>query len=171
MNKTVQLLVYSIDDRRYALYMDVVTKVVRAVEVTPLPEVPAVIMGAVNVRGQLIPVIDMRVRLGLPAREIEPSDSFIIARTSRRSVVLAVDAVAGVVEYPREKMVAAEEVIPGKDTSSRPRGGILKLDDGMLLIHDLDRFLSLEDAARFDAALKSGGPPGRRISDEADIKS
>lgn len=170
MNKTVRLLTYLIDEQRHALYLDAVIRVVRAVEVTPLPEVPDVIMGAVNVRGRIIPVIDMRRLLGLPQRELDPSDNFVIARTSRRTVALVVDEISGVVEYPEDKIVDAGEVIPGPDAGTRPVGGVLKLEDGMLLINDLDRFLSLEDEARFDTALKSAGPSARPISDEADIQ-
>jgi purine-binding chemotaxis protein CheW len=152
MNKTVRLLSYFIEDRLYGLYLETVAGVVRAAEVTPLPEVPSVIIGAVNVRGEIMPVIDMRRRLGLPTREMELSDHFIIARSSRRSVVLVVDAVSGVLEYPEEKISEAEAVVPG---GAGVLKGFLMLEDGMLLIQDLELFLSLEEEARLEAAMKS----------------
>jgi purine-binding chemotaxis protein CheW len=89
MGSPVLAVVFTLDERRYALYLPAVERVVPAVEVTPLPNAPEVVLGVINVQGRIIPVINVRKRFGLRERDIEPNDRFILARTSRHVVALA----------------------------------------------------------------------------------
>lgn len=149
MEESNQLVVFALDDQRYALRLSVVDRVVPMVRVTPLPKAPDIVIGVVNVQGRVIPVIDMRRRFRLPEREATLTDRLIVAHTARRPVALAADAVAGVLEYPGQDIVAAQGVLPGVEHVE----GIAKLKDGLILIHDLDRFLSLEEEQSLDRAL------------------
>ena len=144
-----QLVVFALDDRRYALRLSTVDRVIHRVDLTPLPRAPDVVLGVINVQGKIIPVIDMRRRFRLPQREAALTDRLIVAHTARRPVALAADAVAGVLEYPGPDIVAAQGVLPGVEQVE----GIAKLKDGLILIHDLDRFLSLEEEQSLDRAL------------------
>ena len=85
------LVVWSLDSQRYALPFAVVERVVRVVALTPLPDAPEIIRGIVNVKGMPIPVIDARVRFGLPKRAIRLSDQLVIADTRNRRVAILVD--------------------------------------------------------------------------------
>ena len=143
------LVVLTLDEQRYALPLSAVERVVRIVEVTPLPDAPDIIAGVVNVKGRIIPVADIRKRFRLPAREISLSDQLIVARTSRRPVALVVDAVIGIVEYREQEVTAAEDILP----HIRYVEGVVQLKDGMTLIHDLDRFLSLEEEQSLEKAM------------------
>ncbi|MEJ0000255.1 MAG: chemotaxis protein CheW [Verrucomicrobiota bacterium] len=91
-----QLVVFELDGQRYALRLDVVERVLRTAEIRPLPGAPEVVLGLVNLEGQVIPVFDPRRRFGLPPREVQLSDVLIIARTRRLTVALAADATGGV---------------------------------------------------------------------------
>lgn len=144
-------VVFTLDDRVYALRLAAVERVARMVAVTPLPKAPEIVMGVVNVRGRILAVFDIRRRFHLPAREIAVSDLLVIARTSRRAAALVADAVAGVREYPEEAVVEAKSVLPGLEYVE----GVVKLPDGLVLIHDLDRFLSLDEGESLDRALAS----------------
>src|SRR6185295_4330094 len=137
----MMLVAFSLDDHAYALHLRAVERVVHVVEVTRLPDAPGIVAGIVNVHGQVIPVVDIRKRFLLPEREPELSDQLIIACTSRRAVALIADSVSGVVECDQADVIAAEAILPGMEYIK----GIAKLKDGMLLIHDLDSFLSLEE--------------------------
>ena len=141
MKRTNQYVVFRLDDQRLALRLSGVDRVVQAVAVTPLPEAPDTVPGVVNVEGRIMPVVDIRKRLGLLGRELDPDHQFIIARTSRRTVALWVDGVEDVIEPNEEAVVPAEEIVPGMGYIE----GVVKLPDGMILIHDLDRFLSIEE--------------------------
>jgi len=88
-------VLFVVDEQKYALPMWEVERIVRAVEVTPLPEAPSQVRGVVNVQGHVLPVIDLRLRFGRPARELRLEDHFIIARTEGFSVILPVDAAIG----------------------------------------------------------------------------
>lgn len=143
MNGSPPLLVFTLDAQRYALRLEAVERVVSAAEITPLPGAPEVVLGLINLRGRVVPVIQLRRRFSLPDRDIRLSDSFIVASTSRLSFALVADAVHGLVECPPEAVVPAEEILPRMD----PIEGVMVLPDGMVLISDLDRALSLEEEA------------------------
>lgn len=145
-----QLVVFTMDEQRYALQLAAVERVVRMVEVTPLPQAPQIVLGVINAQGRIIPVVDIRRRFRLPARDIRLSDHLLIARTARRPVALALDAVTGIVEGSAQAVITAEEILPGLEYVE----GVIKLEDGLILIHDLDTLLSLEEEQTLAAALQ-----------------
>lgn len=146
-----QLVVWVLDMQRYALPFSMIERVVRAVAVTPLPDAPDIVCGIVNVQGEVVPVVDMRRRLHLAVRDVALTDQLVLARTARRAVAFFADAVSAVAAYPDDSVVQAEIIMPGKGCIA----GIARLPDGMILIHDLDRFLSLEEADVLDEALSN----------------
>lgn len=150
MNSSTELVVFTLAEQRYALRLGSVERVVRAVEITPLPQAPEIVLGVINMQGRVVPVVNVRKRFGLAEREIELSDQFIIARTSRRAVALVVDAVNDVVSCAEAQQVAAEKILPGLEHIE----GVLKLPGGMILLHDPDRFLSLDEEQALEAAMK-----------------
>jgi purine-binding chemotaxis protein CheW len=150
MNKSIPLVVFTIDEQRYALHLDAVKRIVRAVEVTPLPKAPQIVLGVINVQGQVIPVMNLRSRFSLPGRGMGLSDQLIISHTSRRPVALVVDAVSDVVECPGQLITASKKILPDTEYVE----GVLKLEDGLILIHDLNTFLSLEEEERLNDAMK-----------------
>lgn len=146
-----RLVVFTLDGCRYGLHLAAVERVVRIVDITPLPKAPAIVSGIVNVQGRVIPVVDVRSRFRLPEREPTLSDQLVIARTSRRPVALVADRVTDVVDVPDQDVAAAETILPGMQYVE----GVLKLADGMILIHDLGSFLSLEEAVSLDNAMEN----------------
>ncbi len=150
MKDPLSLVVFALDQARYALSVSAVERVVRAVEITPLPQTPDSVLGIVNVQGRIIPVMNVRRRFRLPERPVNLNDQLILARTSRRSVALLVDRVVGVVERASEQLVAPEQILPAVDYVA----GVVKLPEGMVLIHDLDTFLSLGEERALDQAVQ-----------------
>jgi Chemotaxis signal transduction protein len=149
MNTAHTLIAFTLDDQRYALHLSAVEKVVHAVEITSLPKAPDIVVGVINVQGRIIAVVDIRKRFGLPQREIVLSDQLIIARASKRPVAMIVNAVQGVIEYSEEMLIPANEIVHGIQYID----GIVKLRDGMVLIHDLEKFLSLKEKRSLDRAM------------------
>jgi purine-binding chemotaxis protein CheW len=146
-----RVAVFTLGDQRYALPLSTVERVVRVVEVTPLPQAPDIVLGVVNVQGRVIPVVNPRRRFRLPERDIALTDQLVIAHTTRRPVALVVDAVTGVLEYSGREAVGARDIVPGMEYVE----GVVKLADGLVLIHDLDRFLSLDEVTALDRAIES----------------
>lgn len=146
----IQLVVFTLDEQLYALQLAAIERVVRAVAVTPVPKAPVIVLGLIDVRGRMLPVVSLRHRFGLPDREIDLSDQFIIAHTATRPVVIVVDAVVEVVEIAEQQMVAREEIFPGLAYVR----GVAKLGDSLVFIHDLDAVLTYDEEQTLDALLK-----------------
>lgn len=149
MGKADQFLVFVLGDQRCALYLPAVDSVVRVVEITPLPKAPDIILGVVNVHGEVIPVVSVRKRFGLPQRDIALTDQLVIAHTARRPVALLVDAVSGIVECSGRELVTAQDILPELEYVQ----GAAKLKDGLILIYDLEQFLSLAEEKSLDQAM------------------
>jgi purine-binding chemotaxis protein CheW len=149
MHPATRLVVFELEDGRYGLPLDVVEKVARIVEITPLPKAPDIVVGVVNVQGRVIAVANVRKRFGLSEREPRLSDQLIVARTPRRPVALVVDTVSAIAEYAEGQAAAAQAIVPGTDYIA----GVVKLADGMVLIQDLGRLLSLDEERELDDAM------------------
>lgn len=142
------LVVFTLDGQSYALYLSAVERIYRAAEISLLPKAPEIVLGVVNVKGRIVPVINVRRRFRLPERDLRLSDQIVIARTSRRTVALLVDAVSGVMELSGKEIVSPEDIVP----HTQYVAGIVKLEDGLVLIHDLDKFLSLDEEKALDVS-------------------
>ncbi|MDO9585177.1 MAG: chemotaxis protein CheW, partial [Syntrophales bacterium] len=139
MKGDIDLVIFTLDENRFALQLAAVERVVRVVEITPLPKAPDIVIGIIDVQGGIIPVIDVRKRFRFPKRETQLNDQLIIARTAKRTVALLADDVTGVMACPGGRIVEAGKVVSGMAFVE----GIAKIDEGMILIHNLDTFLSL----------------------------
>jgi len=148
LGKTAQWVVFGLDTGRYAISLAAVDRIVRAVHVTPLPLAPGIVLGAINVAGCVLPVLDIRRRFGLPERNINLTDHFLIARTAQRRVVLVIDAAQGVLEHPSTDMMDVESMAPGLAHIR----GVMTLEDGLVLIHNLEQFLSADESHALDEA-------------------
>ena len=146
---TDYLVVLTLDTHPYALRLSAVERVIPMVEITPIPRAPDIVLGIINVQGQIIPVVNLRKRFRLPEHPPCLSDRLVIAHTTRRLVALAVDTVLGVVEYTAADITAAETILPGLAYIE----GVMQLADGMVLIHDLDTCLSLLEERALDEAI------------------
>ena len=143
------LVVFQIGEQEFAVRVTAIERVVRAVEVAPLPEAPRGVRGVINLQGRVVPVFDLWARFGQPAREVRASDYLMIAHTHWRTVALLVDAVSGVVPRCEAEITPAAEILPDIECVS----GVMKLDGGLVLVHDIERFLSIEDHAALQLAL------------------
>ena len=153
-------VVFTLDERFYGLRLSAVVRVVRAVEITPLPQAPLIVIGVINLGGRIIPVVNIRRRFHLPERELELSDQFIVVMTRKgnahedggRLLALAVDAVVGVRDLSAQAMTTSETILPGLEHLE----GVAKTNEGLVLIHDLNTFLSLEEERALGALLSEG---------------
>lgn len=148
-NTAGQYVVFTLDSQRYALHLASVERTVRAVEIIPLPKAPDIVIGVINVQGQIVPVLNIRKRFGLPEREIELNGQIILARTARRSIAFVTDSVNGIIERSAEEVISSEKVIPGLEYVE----GVIKLKDGLILVNDIDSFFMLEEEKDLDKAI------------------
>ena len=144
-----QLVAFTLGEQQYALPLATVRRVVRMMEVTPLPKAPEVVLGVIDLQGNIIPVMSMRKRFGVVEPEPSLSDQLIVADAGARSVALVVNSVTGVVERTAEEITQTERIVPGAHYVE----GITRLEGGILFIHDLDRFLSKKEERQLDGLL------------------
>jgi purine-binding chemotaxis protein CheW len=141
-----QLVAFILGEQQYALPLTAVQRVVRMVEVTPLPKAPEIVLGVIDFQGTIIPVMSMRKRFGLSEPETNLSDQLIVADTARRCVALVVNSVTGVLERKAEAVTETEKIIPDAQYVE----SITRLEDGILFIHNLEHFLSKKEEQQLD---------------------
>lgn len=127
-------------------------RIVRAATITPLPRAPDIILGILDIQGEIIPVVNVRKRFRQPERELRPADQFIIARARSLTVALVVDAAHSVVEVQDRDLIATDDILAGMEYVA----GVTRTKGGLVLIHDLDTFLSLGEEKVLLAALEQG---------------
>jgi len=150
MNTSDAYVVFTIDDRKFGLGLSCIERILRIVEITPLPGAPEIVTGVINIQGQVVPVYNIRRRFSLPERETSLNDQLIVANASKRKVAIVADRVSGMVECPRQEIVSAADVLPGMDYVE----GIIKQADGLIIIHDLDKFLSPAEKKNLTMVIK-----------------
>lgn len=150
-------VVFAVGDLRLAVEVDNVVRVVQAVEITPLRGVAGVMDGAVagtvSLRGTDVAVIDMRRRLGLPPRELQLEDRFVLVQRGVWQWFLVGDAVIGLVELP----AAALRRRDGDPVDCRSAD--VRLEDGVVSVLDVGRLLGVEEAQRVRRAMAQRSVP------------
>lgn len=142
-------LTFGIDRTRYAIPARSVVEVVRAVAVDPLPGSPPIVTGIIDFRGSTLPVFDVARRFHHDRRAVRAAHRLIIADAGRRRVVLHVDSVEELVDIAGERIDAA----PTRIADGVPIAGIARTDDGLVVIQDLEGFLTQGESEQLDAAL------------------
>jgi purine-binding chemotaxis protein CheW len=140
MSMSYQLLVFSLDGKRYAIHLQAVERGVPAVEITPLPEGPDIVTGVINVHGRVIPVLNIRRKFRLHERDMDLNDNIVIVKGSKWTVAFAVDSVEGVIERRQEEIIPAETILPDMEYTE----GVVKINDDIVFLHDIDKALSFE---------------------------
>jgi len=136
-----------------ALPLSSVREVQRAVEITALPGAPRVIEGVVDLRGTIVPVVNVRDRLGLPAAAVRASDFLIFVWTGARLVAVRADTVHGIEHVDAEDFAAADLLTRG----STEVAGVVRAPSGLVLVHDAESLLRQGEAEAVDRALAELG--------------
>jgi len=135
-------LVFTLEDQPYALGLEAVERVVRAVELTSVPEAPEILVGLINIRGKIVPVLDIRRRFHLPPRDMEIKDRIIVSRTSSRTIAVIADTIEGVAEFAQEEIHEARKILPDMEGYVE---GVGKLNDDTVLIYDINKLFSINE--------------------------
>jgi purine-binding chemotaxis protein CheW len=140
MSEPRQLCTFLVDNRLFGVDVTLVQEVIRFQEMTRVPLAPPVIRGLINLRGQIVTALDMRARLGLPARNDDARPMNLVVRTDEGAVSLLVDEIGDVVEVDESCQERVPETLTGG-----ARGlisGVCKLKDRLLLVLDTERAIA-----------------------------
>lgn len=145
----LEALVFELAAERFALPAADVVEVLRAVAIRALPLAPAICEGIFDLRGELVPVLDLRARFRLPPRALDPSEHLIVAHAGGRKVAVRAD---------RALALQRLEAVAPERAGNLPRdvghvAGVASTDEGLVLIHDLEAFLDEAEALELEFAL------------------
>ncbi len=137
-----QFLTFWVGEEAYGIEIRHVTEIISILKITPVPQMPSYIMGIINLRGRIIPVMDMRLKFKMEQIPYNERSCIIVVDMDKISIGLIVDSVAEVLS------IAEDDIVPPPEfskTGNRYMQGIGKVSDGVRLILDCDRLLSEED--------------------------
>ena len=134
-------LLFNIDDTKYGVSLEYVLEIINVQTITQVPGVAHYIKGIINLRGKIIPIIDVRLKLGLPEREYDDKPCIIVLNVNEVQVGVIVDRVSEVVNAENSQLSVPSEV---GEATSRYLSSILELEDKIVLIIDCEKFFSSE---------------------------
>jgi purine-binding chemotaxis protein CheW len=145
-----QLVVFELGDERYGLDIDSVYEIIRHQPVTAVPQAPSFVEGVINLRGRIIPVVDLRRRFGMLPGTLTKASRIVVCEAAGTRVGLVVDGVSEVLMVSNEAVEPTPEVASGYDTSYLR--GIAKLGERLVILLDLAGLFGEADAAALAAA-------------------
>lgn len=138
-DELLQLVSFTIGDEEFGVDILKVQEINRMVEVTRIPNSPPYIEGVINLRGKVIPIVDLRTRFSIPKKEWEKSTRIIVIELEGKIVGFIVDAVREVLRIPQSITEPPPHMIAGIDAEYITAIG--KLKDRMILLLDLECIL------------------------------
>ena len=139
----IQCVTFRLENETYGINVMQVQEVLRVTEIAPVPGAPDYVLGIINLRGNVVTVIDTRRRLVLPSREPDDATRIVIIETGKHVVGIMVDAVAEVVDLDTSEIDTAPSV--GNEDSARYIQGVANVDDNLLILVDLNKLLTDEE--------------------------
>lgn len=139
----LQLVTFSIGGEEFGVEILTVQEIIRMLEITRVPKAPDFVEGVINLRGKVIPIIDLRKRFGLESKSYDKNTRIVVIEINKMIVGFVVDSVSEVLRIPEDTVEPPPPVVAGLD--SEYISGVGKLEDRLLILLDLDRLLSREE--------------------------
>jgi purine-binding chemotaxis protein CheW len=139
-DQEIQWVTFRLDKEVYGIEVMQVQEVLRVTEITPVPGAPDYILGIINLRGNVVTVLDTRKRFGLPPKEIEDPSRIVIIESADQVVGMLVDSVAEVVYLRYSEIESSPNV--GNEESSRFIQGVHSRNDSLLILVDVNKLLT-----------------------------
>lgn len=143
---------FRLDREKYCVNVMQVQEVLRITEIAPVPGAPSYVLGIINLRGNVVTVVDTRRKFGLTPIAHDDSSRVVIIEVSGNIIGMLVDSVADVVDLSKAEIETAPNV--GTDESSKYIQGVASRENELLIVVDLNKFLSDEEWGDVSAAGK-----------------
>lgn len=141
-----QVVIFRLAEGSYAIEIAAVREIIRPQPVTVVPQAPPFVVGVINLRSAVVPVLDLRQRCGLPAAEQTRDSRVVVVQVNEQNVGLQVDAVSEVITLPPDVVEPAAAVVRGAGAEQLLRG-VAKLDDCLVMLLDLERAIDTRSLA------------------------
>lgn len=140
----LQWVTFQLDKETYGINVLQVREVLRVSDITPVPGAPGYVLGIINLRGNVVTVLDTRKRFDLPAKDCDEASRIVIIEAAGQVVGILVDSVAEVV-YLRSSEIESAPTLTGGEGSARYIYGVHSHDNELLILVDLNKLLTEEE--------------------------
>ncbi len=144
-DEAIQWVTFRLGEETYGINVMQVQEVLRVSEIAPVPGAPDYVIGIINLRGNVVTVIDTRARFGLPPKEPDDLSRIVIIESNDQVIGILVDSVAEVVELRSNEIEVAPNM--GNEESARYIQGVSSRDGELLILVDLNKLLTEEEMA------------------------
>ena len=149
-----QLVVFDLANESYAVDIGAVHEIIRMQHITEVPRAPHFVEGVINLRGKVIPVIDLRRRFGLAGGEHGRASRIVVVDVGEHTIGIVVDGVSEVLRIPKSTIEPPSPVVTTVDSGYLR--GIAKLEDRLIILLELDKVLTAVDQHAVDGVLGDG---------------
>jgi purine-binding chemotaxis protein CheW len=146
--KVVQWVTFCLGDETYGIMVMQVQEVLRIPDIAPVPGSADYVVGIINLRGNVVTVVDSRHRFGLPPKELDDASRIVVTEVGNQIIGILVDNVAEVVELKSSDIESAPNV--GNDESAKYIQGVSSRNGKLLILVDLNKFLDIEELAEVE---------------------
>ena len=140
----LQLVVFNIGPEEFGVEIMNVQEIIRMTNITKIPQASGYVKGIINLRGRIIVVIDLNVKMGMEGKEQDENTRIIVADIGETVMGFIVDSVSEVIRLPESSVEPAPAVIANKIGTEYVRG-VGKMEDRLLILLDLDKILSANE--------------------------
>lgn len=140
-----QCVTFKLDNETYGINVMLVQEVLRITDIAPVPGAPGYVVGIINLRGNVVTVIDTRMRFGLPPKEMDDATRIVIIEAEKQTVGIIVDSVSEVVDIYSNEIESAPNV--GNDETARYIEGVVSRGEDLLILVDLNKLLTEDEWA------------------------
>ncbi len=147
-DETLQWVTFRLGDEKYGINVMQVQEVLRITEIASVPGAPSYVLGIINLRGNVVTVIDTRNRFGLVSKESDDASRIVIIETDQHIIGILVDSVDEVVEMRVSEIENAPNV--GNEENLKYIQGVTSRENELLILVDLNKFLSDEEKQEMD---------------------
>ncbi len=146
LSELLQLVSFELNGEEFGIDILLVQEIIRMIQITKVPNSPEFIEGVVNLRGRVIPVVDLRCKLGMPRKEHDNSTRIVVVDILGRTTGFIVDAVNEVLRIPASITEAPPTLVSGGINSEFIKS-VGKLEDRLLILIDLEKILTHSEKA------------------------
>ena len=139
----LQLVSFVIENEEFGIDILRVQEIIRPVAITRVPNAPTFVEGVINLRGRIVPIVDLRKRFGLPERAHDKNTRIVVVELDEKVVGFVMDAVKEVIRVDRSVIEPPPDLTTGIDTSYIK--GVAKLEDRLLILLELDEVLNEDE--------------------------
>ncbi|MHC1711969.1 MAG: chemotaxis protein CheW [Solidesulfovibrio sp.] len=149
--RLLQLVTFTISSEEFGLDILKVQEIIRTMDITKVPRAPDFVEGVINLRGKVIPIIDLRKRFGMDSKPHDSQTRIIVVEINAMVVGFVVDSVSEVLRIKSNTVEPPPPIVSGID--SEYISGVGKLENRLLILIDLDRLLSTTELGALSEAL------------------